>query len=216
MPRTPRPTVDNRLPILRPRRFHLHQTRGDSSERATLVNTLAYAGLRWGELAALQCRDIDPVKRRITVRRSVTEVSGTLHWGQTKNSEHREVPVPTFLVDQLRFAIKDKAAEELVFTAARGGVLRYRNARRWWDTAVKTADVPEGLTPHELRHTCASLAIRSGANVKVVQRMLGHSSAALTLDRYGHLFDDDLDAVADALGDLRRKECGQNVGTATG
>src|SRR5699024_10469359 len=80
----------------------------------------------------------------------------------------------------------------------------------------KTADVPEGLTPHELRHTCASLAIRSGANVKVVQRMLGHSSAALTLDRYGHLFDDDLDAVADALGDLRRKECGQNVGTATG
>src|SRR5699024_155380 len=90
--------------------------------------------LRWGELAALQCRDIDPVKRRITVRRSVTEVSGTLHWGQTKNSEHCEVPVPTFLVDQLRFAIKDKAAEELVFTAARGGVLRYRNARRWWDT----------------------------------------------------------------------------------
>lgn len=187
-----------------------------ASTRPTLVNTLAYAGLRWGELAALQVRDVDSKRRRITVRRSVTEVSGTLHWGETKSGEHREVPIPAFLADQLRFAIKDKAEGELVFTAARGGVLRYRNARRWWDTAVVKADVPGGLTPHELRHTCASLAIRSGANVKVVQRMLGHASAALTLDRYGHLFDNDLDAVGEALEELRRKECGQNVGTATG
>lgn len=77
------------------------------------------------------------------------------------------------------------------------------------------AGVPAVVDPYELRHTCASLAIRAGANVKVVQRMLGHSSAALTLDRYGHLFDDDLDAVADALGALRSGECGQNVGTGT-
>jgi integrase len=41
---------------------------------------------------------------------------------------------------------------------------------------------------HDLRHTCASLAISSGANVKVVQRLLGHKSAVLTLDRYGHWF----------------------------
>jgi len=53
--------------------------------------------------------------------------------------------------------------------------------------------------------------IRSGANVKVVQRMLGHSSAALTLDRYGHLYDDDLDAVAAALRALRSRECAQIV-----
>jgi integrase len=50
-----------------------------------------------------------------------------------------------------------------------------------------------------LRHTCASLAISEGANVKVVQKLLGHKSAVLTLDRYGHLFPDDLDAVADAF-----------------
>ena len=47
--------------------------------------------------------------------------------------------------------------------------------------------------------TCASLAIRSGANIKVVQKLLGHKSAVLTLDRYGHLFPDDLDAVAAAF-----------------
>ena len=53
-----------------------------------------------------------------------------------------------------------------------------------------------GLTPHDLRHTAASLAIAAGANVKAVQRMLGHSSAAMTLDVYAGLFGDDLDSVA--------------------
>ena len=57
----------------------------------------------------------------------------------------------------------------------------------------------EGLTPHDLRHTAASLAVAAGANVKAVQRMLGHASAAMTLDTYADLFDDDLDAVSAAL-----------------
>ncbi len=55
------------------------------------------------------------------------------------------------------------------------------------------------VTTHDLRHTAASLAISAGANVKAVQRMLGHASAAMTLDTYADLFDDDLDNVADAL-----------------
>ena len=60
-----------------------------------------------------------------------------------------------------------------------------------------------GLHPHELRHTAASLAIASGADVKVVQQMLGHASAAMTLDQYGHLFGDRLDEVADAMDAAR-------------
>ena len=55
------------------------------------------------------------------------------------------------------------------------------------------------LTPHDLRHTAASLAVSAGANGKSVQRMLGHASAAMTLDVYADLFDDDLDDVANAL-----------------
>ena len=54
------------------------------------------------------------------------------------------------------------------------------------------------MTIHDLRHTAASLAISAGANVKAVQRMLGHKSAAMTLDVYADLFDDDLTAVSDA------------------
>lgn len=60
------------------------------------------------------------------------------------------------------------------------------------------------VTPHDLRHTAASLAISSGANVKAVQRMLGRASAAMTLDTYADLFDDDLDTVAASLDDAAR------------
>ena len=63
---------------------------------------------------------------------------------------------------------------------------------------VSTPEFPP-ITPKGLRHTCASLAISAGANVKVVQRMLGHATAAMTLDLYGHLMSDDLAEVAEAL-----------------
>jgi hypothetical protein len=56
-----------------------------------------------------------------------------------------------------------------------------------------------GLRPHDLRHTAASLAIQSRATIKVVQKMLGHASATVTLDRYGQLYADDLDDLADRM-----------------
>src|SRR5215211_6526700 len=56
-----------------------------------------------------------------------------------------------------------------------------------------------GLTPHDLRHTAASLPIASGASVKHVQRMLGHKDAAMTLNVYASLFEDDLDDVSNRL-----------------
>ncbi|MGX1749054.1 tyrosine-type recombinase/integrase [Glutamicibacter protophormiae] len=67
-------------------------------------------------------------------------------------------------------------------------------------SAVIGLGVPR-VTPHDLRHTAASFAVSPGANVKAVQRMLGHSSAAMTLDVYAELFDDDLDGVAVALNE---------------
>lgn len=66
-------------------------------------------------------------------------------------------------------------------------------------TAPSWQVVPPRVTPHELRHTAASLAVQSGANVKVVQQMLGHASAAMTLDVYADLFDEDLDILAERL-----------------
>ena len=76
---------------------------------------------------------------------------------------------------------------------------RIIQARYTFAKAVTAVGGIDGVRLHDLRHSCASLAISSGANVKVVQKLLGHKTAVLTLDRYGHLFPDDLNAVADAF-----------------
>jgi len=87
-------------------------------------------------------------------------------------------------------------------------VLRVRNFRRnVFDPAVARVG-PAGLHPHELRHTAASLASASGADVKVVQMMLGHKTATMTLDLYGHLFPDRLDVLADRMDSAA---CAPNV-----
>jgi hypothetical protein len=71
----------------------------------------------------------------------------------------------------------------------------------WFAGAVKRAGV-QPITPHDLRHTCASLAVSAGANVLAVARMLGHKDPSVTLRIYADLFDTDLDRVAEALNNL--------------
>jgi integrase len=113
------------------------------------------------------------------------------------------VPVPRFLGDDLASVLAGKGSDDLVFPSQTGTPLRVQNFRRsQFDRAAAAAGL-EGLVPHELRHTAASLAIASGASVKGVQSMLGHASAAMTLDRYGHLFGGELDAVADRMDAAR-------------
>ena len=121
-------------------------------------------------------------------------------WGAPKSHEQREVPITRFLVDDIAEHIRGKKPDELVFTGVRGGgALRAAVfGRAGFDKAAEAISVA-GLHPHELRHTAASLAIASGANVKLAQLMLGHKSATVTLDQYGHLFGDDLDTIADRL-----------------
>ena len=160
---------------------------------------LAFTGLRFGEMAALRARRIDIGRGRLQVAESVTEVQGRLEWTSPKTHQTRSVPVPHTLVQRLKPIVGSFAPDDLVFTAPEGGVLRLRNwRRRTFDPARDQAGLGS-LTPHDLRHTAASLVIASGANVKAVQRMLGHASAAMTLDVYAGLFGDDLDAMGVAL-----------------
>jgi integrase len=165
----------------------------------TLIRVLAYTGLRWGEVIALTAGRVDLRRRRIEVVDAITEVHGRVVVGTTKTHQRRSVPIPRFLADELANHIAGRKPDDLLFTAPGGGVLRNTNFRpRFFDPAAEKAGLP-GLTPHELRHTAASLAIAAGANVKAVQQMLGHASAAMTLDIYAGLFADDLDTVADQL-----------------
>jgi integrase len=171
-----------------------------------IVLTLAYTGIRWGELAALRVSRLDLMRRRMHIAESVTEVDGgRLDWGLPKTHERRWVPVPRFLVTDLTTHVTGRNPEELVFMSSRGAVLRVGGARRsWFDRAVRLSGIDEGFHPHELRHTAASLAVSAGANVKAVQRMLGHAKASMTLDVYADLFDDDLEAVGDRLDQIAR------------
>jgi integrase len=92
------------------------------------------------------------------------------------------VPLPCFLIDELARQVIGRSAGDLVFVGERGAVMRSQTFQRAALTeAAETLGIP-GFHPHELRHTAASLAIASGADVKVVQQMLGHKSAVMTLD----------------------------------
>jgi integrase len=168
-----------------------------------MVLFLAYTGLRWGEMAALTVGRVDFLRRRASVAESVTPVEGVMTFGPTKGHERREVPIPRFLIDDLARHVEGKSSDDLVFAGQRGAVMRSGTFRRGaLIEAAKAIGIP-GFHPHELRHTAASLAIASGADVKVVQQMLGHKSATMTLDQYGHLFGDRLDIVADAMDAAR-------------
>ena len=173
----------------------------------TLVQVLGYGGLRWGEAAALRRGRCQLLRGRLEVNESLAEVGGHLHFGPTKTHSNREVALPPFLVESLAHHLAtgvDHDGAALVFTSPDGGPLRHGNfTRRFWRPAVDRAPVPEGLRIHDLRHTAASLLIATGAHVKAVQSQLGHKSATTTLDRYGHLFPDDLDRLAEALGRAR-------------
>lgn len=99
--------------------------------------------------------------------------------------------------------IAGKRPDDLLFTSPAGDVLRNRNARRaWFDTAAIADGMPK-LTPHELKHTAASLAVSAGANILALAKMLGHADPSITLRIYADLFDDDLDAVGAKLDALR-------------
>jgi integrase len=164
-----------------------------------LVLVLGRCGLRWGELAALRVRHVELLRRRLRVVEAMTEVNGVAVFGEPKTHQVRDVPFGASLHERLAQQVAGRAPEDFVFPAARGGVFRVNAFRRsTFDAAARSVGL-EGLVPHELRHTAASLAIAAGANIKVVQAMLGHASATLTWDRYGHLYPDDLDTVAERI-----------------
>jgi integrase len=164
-----------------------------------VVETLAWVGMRWGELVALRRSRVHLPRRRIEIAESATELGSGLSWGTPKTHERRLVTMPAFLADRLAAQLGEISEDGLVFTAPKGGPLRSSPFRQTvWVPAVEAAELGQ-VRIHDLRGTAASLMISSGANIKAVQRQLGHASAAMTLDLYGHLYEDDLDALSEAL-----------------
>jgi integrase len=95
------------------------------------------------------------------------------------------------------------AADAWLFDAPEGGPLRESNWKRsvGWRAATVAAGLA-GFRVHDLRHTAASVWLGAGADPKVVQRVLGHATASMTVDLYGHLVDANLWQAARLVGDI--------------
>lgn len=203
------PTTALELPAVRGRRERYASP--DEAER--LIGILAkrdralwsvafYAGLRLGELLALTWDNVDLATGVIRVRRSYDERSRSFVEPKSR-AGRRDVPIATVLRDALVEHKMDTRDEGLVFGRTPdqpfSASAASARAKRAWvaaerkrkasleagETASKVPVVPIGL--HEARHTYASLMIAAGVNAKALSTYMGHSSIAITLDRYGHL-----------------------------
>jgi integrase len=165
-----------------------HDQKGGPTYRRALLATLVFAGPRIGELTALQWRDIDLAGNRLTVRASKTDAG------------IRQIDLLPALRDELA-AHKAQAAsiapDDYVFATARGSEPKQSNIRRRvFDKAVARANekltgagdvpLPEGLTPHKLRHTFASILVALGVDPGSVMDQLGHADPGFTLRVYRH------------------------------
>ena len=171
---------------------------------ADLVLVLGMAGLRWGEVAGLQVGDrVSAPGQGLRLQRAVLASSkkGELFVDTLKGKRSRTVPLVRRLVPIIDAWAKDKPDDEWLFSAPRGGPLGEANWKRavGWSAAAKAIGRPT-LRVHDLRHSCASIWLGAGADPKVVQRILGHASAAMTMDLYGHLIDQNLWDAAERVG----------------
>lgn len=171
-----------------------------SDDIATMVRTLAYTGVRFGECVALRVGDVDTERRRLLVARSITGVRGRGRLeGPTKTHQVRSVPILTAsLVAELKQVVKDRDPAEFLFPGPDGNAMTVGWFRVRFDKACATAGLT-GITPHTLRHTAGSLALASGASVVTVQKLLGHRNATTTMNVYAHQLPDDFDNLAAAM-----------------
>jgi integrase len=160
--------------------------------------TALYAGLRLGELLALDWADVDLAAGVIRVERSYDARAGVTVKPKSR-AGRRTVPVAAILRDELvEHRMRQGRSLGLAFgrSAERpfnASTIWARARRAWKDSGLE----PIGL--HECRHTFASLMIAAGVNAKALAAFMGHSSVTITLDRYGHLMPGSEDEAAGLL-----------------
>ena len=161
----------------------------------SLFAVLAMSGLRLGEALALRWRDVDFEMRAIIVTRAWSYHGGFAE-PKTETSR-RAVPLLDALADILRDFYHSKGhpeLEDLLFTYDGKKPLDPGNVRKRLLEALDAAGLKH-VTIHSLRHSYASIMLGYGASVKALQRALGHASAAMTLNVYSHLIQEDMDPV---------------------
>jgi len=167
-----------------------------------IVLFMLRTGVRRGEAATVTVEDLDVWRRRVRIQSGI-DTDGSD--GDTKTGEHRDVPISEDLMARLVEAAKGKGRGAYLMPDPDGNAWTRHKWRPVWNKVRATTGIPDFDT-HELRHTAVSWAIHAGANVKTIQRMVGHASAAMTFDTYGHLWDDELDAVVGRVDEYLKSQ----------
>jgi integrase len=175
--------------------------------------TCVLTGMRAGELWGLHWSEVDWDARQIFVRQSLWR-------GQFQDPKStysvRKIDIPDLLLQELRKWKSVSPESPLVFPSPEGKPSSHNNAvKRFFNPALEKAKLRH-VSFHSLRHTNASMRIAAGQNIKYIQTQLGHASIKMTLDIYGHLFNDAnfsrqqvklLDSsLSPVMGSLGRKE----------
>ncbi|MFF1413376.1 tyrosine recombinase XerC [Streptomyces sp. NPDC058289] len=170
----------------------LYEEAGEAYRPALLLG--AFAGLRTAEACGLRISDVHFLQREI--KPAVQYPADPL---KTEMSQET-LPIPDALVKALSQVVAGRAATSTVLVSEAGEqVGPWQVEREMRRIRANVKGLPEGFRFHDLRHFYASLLIASGADVKVVQHRLRHSSAKTTLDTYGHLWPDSDETTRTAL-----------------
>jgi integrase len=192
-------------PVSPPEIWRLAETVGSIEPRyRALIPFMAYTGLRMGEASALRLANLNLAHREVRVTESVSVVNGHTHVGPTKTRRGRVVSLPRMVVTELERHVADfpPSPKGLVFGSPHGDYLNRHNFyNRVWYPALRASGL-EGVRVHDLRHTAVSLAIRAGASPREAMDFAGHSSIAVTMNVYGHLFPGQGLSLADRLDEL--------------
>jgi integrase len=164
------------------------------------VLTAVSTGVRRGELFGLRWSDFDVERRRLWIRRSLDNC-GEFNEPKTKRSVRAIACRPTLVQALVEHRLQStfSADDDLIFPNVGGGPMDAANfVRREFRPVLKRAGLPL-VRFHDLRHTFASLLIDRGVAPKLISEQLGHASIAITMDRYGHLFDQSYADASDAI-----------------
>jgi integrase len=185
----------------------------------TLAMVALFTGARLGEILALRDRHVDLDRGVVVISETLEDTTAHgVRFKQPKSAAGlRTITLPAIAIQVLRDHRRELlerrlqlgqgklTPEDLLFSNLEGQPLRTIRISTAWGELAERIGMPE-ITFHSLRHTHASQLIAAGIDVVTVSERLGHSSPAITLKVYAHLFDTDdrraSDAINSALGSI--------------
>ncbi|KQB85134.1 tyrosine-type recombinase/integrase [Corynebacterium oculi] len=196
------PSATRSLPDpLSPEEFHRLVEAMPTTRDRLMSLVLGLGGLRFSELSALEVRDVHEDYLNVGAGLQPRRGGGLIR-SDTKAHRQRRVYLPEALLDELQSYIKGKHEEEVLFPSSTGTPVHRGNwVKRILKPACNRAGIKQ-VTPHALRDTCATLALRQGAAPQVVAAQLGHTDASVTLKHYAGVLVGDQKKLADDLGQL--------------